>query len=86
MKAPFAIGVWDDDPNRAARIQLCVESVLRKNGIRGYVVVNCEPPQLSRTTLSGRFPALEIGNDFWTLIPGREFTKAEIEALLRRLT
>ncbi len=79
------IGLWDDDIERVKRMHSLLEKVLRNMRIPAYVCTNCEPPQLGRSNLFGRFPVLEINGDYWSRRPGVDFTEEQLEELFNRL-
>lgn len=79
------IGLWDNDHARIQRGAATLEAVLRRMHLRGRITYNCEPPQLSRQNLEGRYPSLEINNEFWCRTPGEDLKAEHLEELFRML-
>jgi hypothetical protein len=73
---------------RAETIRACERAVfeaLRELGLKGTVIINSEPPLISRDALWERLPVLEIRGHYWSLIPGRAFSKEQLVRLFEKL-
>lgn len=68
------ITLWDEN---AARLQdtsanLCL--ALKTLHIKAEIILNSEPPLLSRMDLLGRTPIIEINNYYWRCTIGKEIS------------
>ena len=79
------ITIWDIDPERIAQIDKNLNMALIELGVRAVVASNADPLSLERENLLPRLPVLEINDLFWSLKPGRAFSKAQCKSLLRKI-
>jgi len=79
------ITLWENDPARLQACQLAIQQALKDLGLRAVVMVQSEPPLISRSGLGERLPVLEIRSQYWSLHPGQAFTAQEIRQLLKKL-
>ena len=77
--------IWDIDPERISQIDRNMNSALNELGVRAVVASNAEPLSLERENLLPRLPVLEINDLYWSLTPGKVFSKDECKSLLRRI-
>ena len=79
------IVIWDHDIERIARIERNLSTALKRLSIRAVVTSVSEPPALARSPVAGKYPALEIAGDFWTLSPGKTISEENCYALMAML-
>lgn len=79
------ITIWDIDPERISQIDKNLNTALNELGVRAVVASNAEPLSLERENLLPRLPVLEINDLYWSLKPGKVFSKAECKSLLRSI-
>jgi hypothetical protein len=77
--------IWEVSPERIRACECAVFEAFRELGFKGSVVVNSEPPLISRNALWERLPVLEIRGQYWSLIPGRAFSKEQLVRLFEKL-
>ena len=79
------IVIWDIDAERISQIDKNLNRALNELGLRAVVASNAEPLSLERENLLPRLPVLEINCLYWSLTPGKVFSKEQCKSLLRRL-
>ena len=79
------IVIWDIDAERISRIDKNLNRALNELGLRAVVASNAEPLSLERENLLPRLPVLEINGLYWSLTPGKVFSKEQCKSLLLRL-
>ena len=79
------IVIWDIDAERISQIDKNLNLALNELGLRAVVASNAEPLSLERENLLHRLPVLEINDLYWSLTPGKVFSKAQCKSLLRRI-
>ena len=79
------IVIWDIDAERISQIDKNLNRALNELGLRAVVASNAEPLSLERENLLPRLPVLEINGLYWSLTPGKVFSKEQCKSLLRRL-
>lgn len=77
--------LWESHPARLLACQEAIQQALTNLGVRAVLIVQSEPPLISRNRLGDRLPVLEIQGVYWSLHPGKAFTAQEVSQLLRRL-
>ncbi len=77
--------LWEVSAETIRACELAAVEALRELGLKGRVSVNSEPPLISRNELWERLPVLEIRGQYWSLTPGRPFSKEQLVRLFRRL-
>ena len=79
------ITIWDIDPERISQIDKNLNMALAELGLRAVVASNADPLSLERENLLPRLPVLEIDDLYWSLKPGRAFSKDQCKSLLRKI-
>jgi hypothetical protein len=79
------IVIWDIDTERISQIDKNLNTALNEMGVRAVVASNADPLSLERENLLPRLPVLEINGLYWSLKPGKVFSKEECQSLLRRI-
>jgi len=79
------IVIWDIDAERISQIDKNLNRALNELGLRAVVASNAELLSLERENLLPRLPVLEINGLYWSLTPGKVFSKEQCKSLLRRL-
>ena len=79
------IVIWDIDAERISQIDKNLNRALNELGLRAVVASNAEPLSLEREKLLPRLPVLEINGLYWSLTPGKVFSKEQCKSLLRRI-
>lgn len=77
--------IWDNDAGRIAEIDKNLHLALKELSLRAVVTINAEPPSIARENLFGRLPVLEIAGRYWSLHPGKAFSKDQCISLLNRV-
>jgi hypothetical protein len=83
--AMMHITIWDNDPERISQIDKNLNTALNELGVRAVVSSNAEPLSLERENLLPRLPVLEINDHYWSLKPGKVFSKEQCKSLLRKI-
>jgi hypothetical protein len=79
------IQIWESNVERIRACELAVYQALKELGLKGRVVVNSEPPLISRHQLWDRLPVLEIDGLRYSLHPGEAFTGEQLTRLFRKV-
>ena len=79
------IVIWETNAERIRACETAVSQALRELGLKGTVMVNSEPPLISRNRLWERLPVLEIRGQHWSLHPGEPFTTEQLVRLFGRI-
>ena len=79
------IVIWDIDAERISQIDKNLNRALNELGLRAVVASNAEPLSLERENLLPRLPVLEINGLYWSLTPGKVFSKEQCKSLLRKI-
>lgn len=82
MDKRLSICIWDLDNERLENIDRKVRKSLSKLGVSACLTSNSEPPLVARMNLTGRVPALEINDTFWSQVPGSEFSQEACDQLI----
>lgn len=77
--------LWEVGVETIRACERAAFEALRELGIKGTVIVQSEPPLISRNQLWDRLPVLEIAGHYWSLNPGRPFSKEQLVRLFQRL-
>jgi hypothetical protein len=77
--------LWEVNAETIRACERAAIEALRELGLKGRVIINSEPPLISRNGLWDRLPVLEIRGQYWSLTPGQPFTKEQLSRLFRRL-
>jgi hypothetical protein len=77
--------LWEAGAETIRACELAAFEALRELGLKGALIINSEPPLISRNKLWNRLPVLEIRGQYWSLTPGQPFTKEQLVRLFRRL-
>ncbi len=85
MAGKTEIGLWDDDIERIKRTHGVMEKLLRQMRIQAYICTNCEPPQLGRSNLFGKFPVIEVNGNYWHRKPNEDISEEQLAVLFRHL-
>lgn len=80
----FRIIIWDNDPQRIAEIGRNLQAAVNELKVKALILSNSEPPSIARENLLDRLPVLEIAGRYWSLRPGRAFSKKDCISLLSR--
>jgi hypothetical protein len=76
--------IWESNGECIRACELAVYQAMKDLGMKAKVIINSEPPLISRNQLWDRLPVLEIGGLYWSLRPGQPFTVAQVTGLLRK--
>lgn len=79
------IVIWEVNASIISACELAVTQALKELKLKKLVMVNSEPPLISRNKLNDRLPVLEIRGQYWRLIPGRPFTKEQLVNLFCKI-
>lgn len=77
--------IWDNEADRIAEIDKNLHLALKQLSVRAIVTINSEPPLIAREQLLERMPVIEIYGKYWSLKPGKAFSKKECISLLREI-
>ena len=77
--------IWEVNVETARACESAAYQALKELGLKGTVIINSEPPLISRNKLWERLPVLEIRGQHWSLKPGRAFSKEQLTGLFRRI-
>lgn len=76
--------IWESNGESIRACENAVYQALKDLGLKARVIINSEPPLISRNQLWERLPVLEINGLYWSLHPGQPFTVAQMTGLLRK--
>lgn len=85
MQCMEEIIIWEAGAETIRACERAIFEALRELGLKGTVIVHSEPPLISRNALWDRLPVLEIRGQYWSLTPGRPFSKEQLVRLFQRL-
>jgi hypothetical protein len=77
--------LWESDENIIRSSADAIHRALKELGVKATVIINAEPPLISRHQLWGRLPVVELRGLRWSLHPGLAFTEAELTRLFRKI-
>lgn len=77
--------IWETKAETIRACEYAVLQALKELGLKGTIVVNSEPPLISRNQLWERLPVLEIRGQHWSLRPSKSFTKEQLVTLFRKI-
>jgi hypothetical protein len=77
--------IWDNEVDRISEIDKNLHLALKELHVRAIVTINPEPPSIAREQLLQRLPVIEINEKYWSLKPGKAFSKRECISLLRQI-
>ena len=77
--------LWESDVNIIHLSVAAISGALKGLGIKATVIINSEPPLISRNQLWDRLPVIELRGLRWSLHPGIAFTETELMHLLRKI-
>lgn len=77
--------LWESDVNIINPSVDAIHKALKGLGIKATVIINSEPPLISRNQLWDRLPVIELRGLRWSLHPGMTFTETELTRLLRKI-
>ena len=77
--------LWESDVNIINPSVDAIHRALKGLGIKATVIINSEPPLISRNQLWDRLPVIELRGLRWSLHPGMAFTETELTQLLRKI-
>jgi hypothetical protein len=78
------ITIWDNDSQRIAEIDKNLQVALIGLKLKALILSNSEPPSIARENLLSRLPVLEIAGRYWSMRPGRTFSKEDCISLLSK--
>jgi hypothetical protein len=78
------ITIWDNDRQRITEIDTNLQVALNELKLKALILSNSEPPSIARENLLNRLPVLEIAGHYWSMRPGRVFSKKDCISLLSR--
>ncbi len=77
--------IWDENAARAQLLHSNLSAALSLFQTKAHIIINSEPPHLSRMKLFGRTPIIEISNHYWELGKNRDcISVQEFEILLKK--
>jgi len=77
--------LWESDVNIINPSLDAIHKALKGLGIKATVIINSEPPLISRNQLWDRLPVIELRGLRWSLHPGMAFTETELTRLFRKI-
>ena len=77
--------LWEVEKDRILACELAISEALKVLGLRKTVIINSEPPLVSRNVDRERLPVLEVRGQQWSLRPGHSFTKSQLVSLFRKI-
>ena len=77
--------LWESDEAIIHPCLKAIQSALKELGIKATVILNSEPPLISRNQLWDRLPVIELRGLYWSLHPGIAFTKTELTRLFQKV-
>jgi len=77
--------LWESDVNIINPSLDAIHRALKVLGIKATVIINSEPPLISRNQLWDRLPVIELRGLRWSLHPGMAFTETELTRLLQKI-
>ncbi len=77
--------IWESNVERIRACETAVYQALKELGLKARVIVNSEPPLISRNQLWERLPVLEIQGLRWSLRPGHAFTAEQLTRLFGKI-
>ena len=77
--------LWESDVNIINPSLDAIHKALKGLGIKATVIINSEPPLISRNQLWDRLPVIELRGLRWSLHPGMAFTETELTRLLLKI-
>lgn len=79
------ITLWEISSDRIHACEGALYEALKELGLKREIVINSEPPLISRYELWGRLPVLEIEGWYWSLYPEEAFTKVQLIRLFEKI-
>lgn len=79
------ITLWEINTEMIHACEGALYEALKELGLKRTIIVNSEPPLISRNELWGRLPVLEIEGWYWSLYPGKPFTKGQLLRLFEKI-
>jgi len=73
--------LWESNGEIIRACETAVSQALKALGLKAVLIVNSEPPLISRNQLWERLPVLEIRGLCWSLRPGQPFTAEQLTRL-----
>jgi len=77
--------LWESDVNIINPSVDAIHKALKGLGIKATVIINSEPPLISRNQLWDRLPVIELRGLRWSLHPGTAFAETELTRLFRKI-
>lgn len=77
--------IWESRVETLCACEIAVSQALKELGLKAKIIVNAEPPLISRNQLWERLPVLELRGLRWSLHPGRPFTKEQLLRLFQQV-
>jgi hypothetical protein len=77
--------LWESDENIIHPSADAIQRALKGLGVKATVLINSEPPLISRHQLWDRLPVVELRGLRWSLHPGRAFSEVELTRLFRKI-
>lgn len=77
--------IWESRVETIRECEIALSQALKELGLKGKIIVNSEPPLISRNQLWDRLPVLEIRGLRWSLHPGQSFTREQLIRLFEKV-
>jgi len=77
--------LWESNGEIIRACEAATYQALKALGLKAIVIVNSEPPLISRNQLWERLPVLEIRGLRWSLRPGQPFTAEQLTRLFAKI-
>lgn len=84
MSKTIVISIWDEDAKRGKAIEEMLRHTMHECGIKGEVLVHCEPPMVARSGFAGRTPIIQFGDQTWEC-KSKTITQEGISTLVARM-
>jgi hypothetical protein len=77
--------IWETNTERIKACEKAAAVAIKTLGLEMTIIVNSEPPLISRNQLWDRLPVLEIEDCFWSLHPGQSFEASQLIRLFDQI-
>ena len=77
--------LWESNGETIRACEQAVSAALKELGLEAVLIVNSEPPLISRNQLWARLPVLEIRGLQWSLRPGCAFKTEDLKLLFSNI-
>lgn len=75
--------LWETRKEIVQSCELAITQALSELGLKKTLIINSEPPLVTRNVDISRLPSMEIRGMLWSLKPGKPFTKDQVIRLFQ---